>query len=97
MHYAKYREDECVVAEVGVFKGGFRQMWKEYFGNKATIIGVDIEKDVKSFEAERIYIEIGFQSDWGLTLEKNPVIDVFIDYGGHKMVQQIVIFEEMFG
>lgn len=98
-HFQKYRGRECVIVEVGVFKGGSLQMWKNYFGEKAHIIGIDIEESVKAFEEEQISIEIGSQSDrefWKCFKEKYPKVDIFIDDGGHTMEQQIVTFEEMF-
>lgn len=85
--------------EIGVAKGGSLQMWKDYFGKGAQIIGVDIEKGTKDFEEESIRIEIGSQSDRDFLKslkEKYPKIDIFIDDGGHTMEQQIITFEEMF-
>jgi cephalosporin hydroxylase len=98
-HFQKYRDTECVIVEVGVFKGGSLQMWKDYFGSKCKIIGVDIDESVKQFEEEQISIEIGSQSDrefWKRFKEKYPKVDIFIDDGGHTMEQQIITFEEMF-
>lgn len=99
-HFQKYRNTECVIVEIGVFKGGSLQMWKDYFGDKAQVIGIDIEESTKQYEEEQISIEIGSQSDrefWRKFKEKYPKVDVLIDDGGHTMEQQIVTFEEMFG
>lgn len=98
-HFAKYRGKSPVVMEIGVWKGGSVQMWKDYFGEGAQIIGIDIDEDVKSFEEEQITIEIGSQEDRDFLRamkEKYPRIDILIDDGGHTMNQQIVTFEEMF-
>ncbi len=98
-HFQKYRNTECVVAEIGVFKGGSLQIWKDYFGKNAQIIGIDIEESVINYAEEQIVIEIGSQSDrgfWKYFKEKYPRIDILIDDGGHTMEQQIVTFEEMF-
>jgi hypothetical protein len=98
-HFRNYRDTDCVIVEVGVYKGGSLQMWKDYFGNKCRIIGIDIDESVKDYEEEQISIEIGSQSDrefWHRFKEKYPRVDIFIDDGGHTMEQQITTFEEMF-
>lgn len=61
-----------------------------------TIIGVDINVEVRAFEEEQIHIEIGSQSSrgfWQYFREKYPQADIFIDDGGHTMEQQIIIFK----
>ena len=62
-HFNKFRNKEIVVLEIGVAHGGSLQMWKEYFGDKAKIYGIDINPKCKEFEEENIEIFIGSQSD----------------------------------
>lgn len=98
-HFAKFRNKAPVVMEIGVFRGGSLQMWKDYFGKDAQIIGVDIDEHTKAFEEEQIHIEIGSQGDRDFLKQlkhKYPKIDILIDDGGHTMNQQITTFEEMF-
>jgi hypothetical protein len=98
-HFSKYRGKEVVIVEIGVFQGGSLQMWKNYFGGKAKIYGVDINPECKKFEEENIEIIIGSQSDRKFLKElvkKLPSIDILIDDGGHTFEQQIVSFEELF-
>ncbi len=98
-HFSKYRNQAPVVMEIGVFKGGSLQMWKDYFGEGAQIIGIDIDENTKAFEEEQVSIEIGSQEDRDFLRhlkEKYPKVDVLIDDGGHTMNQQIITFEEMF-
>lgn len=98
-HLSRYRDKEIVILEIGVFQGGSLQMWKSYFGEKATIYGIDINPRCKELEEDKIKIFIGSQSDRNFLRElktKIPRIDVLIDDGGHTMVQQIVSFEELF-
>jgi hypothetical protein len=74
-------------------------MWREYFGPKARIFGVDINPLCKQFEEEGIEIFIGDQEDRNFlkSLQKMiPRIDILIDDGGHTMKQQINTFEELF-
>ncbi len=99
-HFSKFRDKEVVVLECGVFHGGSLQMWKNYFGEKAKIYGIDINPNCKEAEEENIKIFIGSQTDKKfLTKVKQniPPIDVLIDDGGHTMLQQITFFEELFG
>lgn len=99
-HFSRFRHKELVVVEIGVFRGGSLQMWKNYFGDRAKIYGVDINPDCKRFEEDNIEILIGSQSDRRFLKEmvrKIPRIDILIDDGGHEMRQQIITFEELFG
>lgn len=98
-HFSRFRGKEITVLEIGVSQGGSLQMWKNYFGDKAKIYGIDINPKCKDLEEENIQIFIGSQSDRKFLREiKNtiPKIDILIDDGGHTMNQQIVSYEELF-
>lgn len=97
--FSKYREKKMKMLEIGVSKGGSLQMWKNYFGKKATIVGVDIDPNCKAFEEENILIEIGSQEDRRFLqslVKKYGPFDIVLDDGGHTMKQQITSFEELF-
>ena len=99
--FAPYRGKEIVFVEVGVENGGSIQMWRNYFGKQAKIVGVDIEERCKNFEDanENIFVEIGSQDNenfWRAFKEKYPSVDILLDDGGHLSNQQIVTFREMF-
>ena len=97
--FSPYRGKEIVFVEIGVQNGGSIQMWKDYFGKDAQIVGVDIDERCKQFEEEKISIEIGSQEDpafWAAFRKKYPRVDILLDDGGHTMNQQIVTFREMF-
>jgi len=98
-HFNRYRNKDVVIVEIGVFQGGSLQMWKDYFGDKAKIYGIDIDPRCKSMEEENITILIGSQSDriFLKSLQTQiPPIDILIDDGGHAMIQQIITYEELF-
>jgi 23S rRNA U2552 (ribose-2'-O)-methylase RlmE/FtsJ len=98
-YFNKFRNKEIVIVEIGIYQGGSLQMWKNYFGDKAKIYGIDIEPRSKEMEEENIKIFIGSQSDRNFLREikkEIPKIDILIDDGGHTMNQQIVTFEELF-
>ena len=45
--FNEYIGKEIVFVEVGVLHGGSLFMWKEYFGSKARIIGIDLDPNAK--------------------------------------------------
>jgi O-methyltransferase len=74
-------------------------MWRSYFGEKARIIGIDINPECKKFEAPGIEIIIGDQGDrefLNYVANLVPRIDILIDDGGHRMAQQVATFEVLF-
>lgn len=98
-HFQRFRGRSPVVVEIGVFHGGSLQMWREYFGAGARVVGIDIDPRCRQFEDEATTILIGDQSDrrfLGEVRERVPHIDILIDDGGHTMVQQIATFEELY-
>jgi len=98
-HFSAYRDKEIVILEIGVFQGGSLQMWKNYFGPKAKIYGIDIDPECKKFEEENIEIFIGSQSDkqfLSKLKQEIPPIDILIDDGGHTMNQIKTSFLELF-
>jgi len=98
-HFSRFRNKDITILEIGVSHGGSLQMWKEYFGPKAKIYGIDINPLCKELEEDNIKIFIGSQSDPKFLNEvKNaiPNVDILIDDGGHTMEQQIVSFEVLF-
>jgi len=98
-HFSKFKNKEITILEIGVAQGGSLQMWKNYFGDKAKIYGIDINPKCKELEEENIQIFIGSQSDRKFLREVKktiPPIDILIDDGGHGMIQQIVSYEELF-
>lgn len=100
--FSKYRGKDVTILEIGVFKGGSLQMWKNYFKtstNRVQVYGIDIDPYCKMFEEDNIKIFIGSQEDREFLQEvKKEIgkIDILIDDGGHTMNQQIVTFEELF-
>lgn len=98
-YLSQYKGKSVTIIEIGVSHGGSLQMWKNYFGENATIYGVDINSECKKFEEPGINILIGSQSDRKFlkSIIKNvPRPDILIDDGGHMMNQQIITFEELF-
>lgn len=98
-HFAPFRGCSPVVLEIGVFHGGSLQMWRDYFGPGARIVGIDIDPRCRQFEEAQISVLTGDQEDRSFLAEvkrRLPHIDIVIDDGGHAMRQQIVSFEELY-
>jgi len=98
-HFSKFRGTDVHIVEFGVFQGGSLQMWKDYFGPKAKIYGVDINPHCKQLEEDQVKIFIGDQADKKFLrsiAEAIPRIDILLDDGGHTMKQQINTFEVLF-
>lgn len=98
-HFSRFRDTDVHVVEIGVSHGGSLQMWKEYFGSRCNIYGVDINPLCKSVEEPQIQIFIGDQGDGaflGSLIEKIPRIDILVDDGSHMSVHQIKTFRMLF-
>ena len=48
----KYRNKNITFVEIGIFSGGSLFMWKNFFGKKARIIGIDLNPEAKKFEKD---------------------------------------------
>ena len=81
-HFAKYQNTEVRVLEIGVSHGGSLQIWKEYFGPKAEIIGLDIDPRCEEYEEDQIQIYTGDQSQ----LVDSPKLDAFVHLGPFDIV-----------
>jgi len=89
---------EITFVEIGVLGGGSLFMWRDFFGEKARIIGIDLNPEVKRWEKEGFEIFIGSQSDpefWNSFLDKVGNIDIVLDDGGHTFEQQIITVESV--
>ena len=98
-HFSRFRGTDVHVVEFGVSDGGSLQMWKNYFGPKCKIFGVDINDNCKTLEENGVEIFIGDQEERVFLQSlrnKIPRIDILIDDGGHRMRQQINTFEELY-
>lgn len=98
-HFARYRGRPCTIVEIGIFHGGSLQMWRDYFGSQARIIGVDIDPATARFAEPGIEVVIGDQADRAFLRElaqRTGPIDILIDDGGHRMAQQITTLEELY-
>lgn len=71
-------------------------MWRDYFGARARIIGIDLNPKAQKWEKEGFEIFIGNQSDrtfWTDFIKTVGNLDVVLDDGGHTYRQQITTTE----
>src|SRR5215216_3767917 len=97
-HFSKFIGQEVHVLEIGVHSGGSLEMWKQYFGPKCRIYGVDIHEACKVYGDDSVKIFVGDQADrnfWTHFKKEDPFLDIIIDDGGHRFHQQRATLEEM--
>lgn len=84
--------------EFGVQHGGSLQMWRDYFGPRCRVTGVDIDPRCAALTGPGITVVTGDQEDRAFLRSltaKGGRPDIVIDDGGHTMGQQIATLEEM--
>lgn len=100
-HFSRFvKEDSPVtILEIGVYQGGSLELWRNYFGDDAKIIGLDVKPECKQYEYKNTEIYIGDQSDWSVIskiINKYPDIDIVVDDGSHRMKHMIRSFELLY-
>ena len=98
-HFRSYVGKPIVMFEIGVFQGGSLDMWREYFGPQATIVGIDINPECKSVESNENFVEIGNQSDitfLNSLIQKYGRPDIVLDDGSHMMSDLIETFNFLY-
>lgn len=86
--------------EIGVSKGGSLRLWRQYFGEKAVIVG--LEKDPEALAMDGLLgcaVRIGDQADpefLARVCEEFGPFDVVLDDGGHYAAAQIASFEWLY-
>ena len=98
-HLSRYRGSHARILEIGVFRGGSLAMWRQYFGGKAVIFGVDIDPSCSRFNGKDGQVRIGSQADpyfFRNVVEEMGGVDVVIDDGSHVASHQRTSFETIF-
>ena len=94
--FSKYRNKRITFVEIGILGGGSLFMWRNFFGPKARIIGIDLNPSAKKWTKYGFEVFIGDQSDtnfWKTFKKKVGKIDIILDDGGHRYVDQITSIE----
>ena len=94
--FSKFRNKKITFVEIGILGGGSLFMWRNFFGPKARIIGIDLNPNAKKWTKYGFEIFIGDQSDinfWKKFKKKVGKIDIILDDGGHRYIDQITSIE----
>ncbi len=94
--FSKFRNKKITFVEIGILGGGSLFMWRKFFGPKARIIGIDLNPDAKKWTKYGFVVFIGDQSDvnfWKKFKKKVGKIDIILDDGGHRYIDQITSIE----
>jgi hypothetical protein len=99
-HFAQFRGQAIRFLEIGVSQGGSLQIWRKYFGQDATIFGVDVDPRCAIIDSPpSIHVRIGSQADADFmrsVVAEMGGIDIVLDDGSHRVSHQRASFEVLF-
>lgn len=98
-YFSRFRGTNVRFLEIGVFRGGSLQMWRNYFGDKATIFGIDSDPNCASLDGDSGSVRIGSQDDaefLNRVIEEMGGVDIVLDDGSHQMKHLIKTFRTLF-
>ena len=97
--FSRYVGKPVTLIEIGLAAGGSLELWRNYFGEQARIIGVDINPDCAAFAGPGVEVMIGSQDDpdfLNRVADQAGEIDLIIDDGSHINSHQILTMETLF-
>lgn len=86
------------ILEIGVWRGGSLQLWRDYFGDSAIIFGIDIDENCRELPGIGCEIRIGSQTDASFlssVVEEMGGVDIVIDDGSHNCDDVIASFQAL--
>jgi hypothetical protein len=98
-HFKDFVQKPVTFIEIGCGLGGSLQMWKQYFGPHARIVGIDINPKCKRFAEDQIEIHIGAQQDTAFlqrVIDQVGIPDIVVDDGSHVMSHLVSTFEFLY-
>lgn len=97
--FGKYVNRPIRFLEIGVFRGGSMNLWREFFGPQAVIFGIDIDPACAAFDGISGQVRIGSQDDPDFlrrVVEEMGGVDVVLDDGSHVASHQRASFDALF-
>lgn len=93
--FSFYKEKNISLLEIGIETGGSLKLWKEYFLNSKSIIGVDIDDDkidqrYKNIDGVMMYFGDAYDEKFS---KKFKTFDIIIDDGPHTLESQLKSIE----
>lgn len=98
-HFSAFRNTDVKMLEIGVFKGGSLELWRNYFGPKASIYGIDINPECANFVDLPNKVRIGSQADpvfLESVIAEMGTPDIILDDGSHAAKHQEISFKTLF-
>lgn len=98
-HFSGFRARPIRMLEIGVYKGGSLDMWRDYFHLDSVIVGIDIKPECKDLERGNIKVRIGNQKDPAFlhsVVDEFGPFDIVVDDGGHLSGDQITSFKVLY-
>jgi len=96
---APHRGKPVTMLEIGVSQGGSLEMWRDYFGPRATIFGIDINPDCAERFDPPNQVRVGSQADPAFlrrVVDEMGPPDIILDDGSHVASHQRISFETLF-
>lgn len=96
---APYRGKPIKMLEIGVFRGGSLELWRNYFGPQATIYGIDNNPECAGFADPPSQVRIGSQADPDFlrrVVDEMGAPDIVLDDGSHVASHQLASFRTLF-
>lgn len=93
--FAKYKDKELTIIEIGIDQGGSLMLWAEYFSN-ATIFGLDLQMggncgtDCAKYKNINIRLMDAYQPN---IVPLVPDADIIVDDGPHTLESQVFAVE----
>lgn len=97
-HLSLWRGHAVRFLEIGVWKGGSLELWREYLGQQATIFGIDIDPTCAGKVDPPNQFRLGSQADAAFlrqVVEEMGGLDVVIDDGSHIAPHQRASFRAL--
>jgi hypothetical protein len=98
-HFVRFVGRPVTIFEIGCGEGGSLELWKQYFGPLAPVVGIDIREGCAAYESDQIAVRVGHQSDpqfLDLVLAEFGPPDIVIDDGGHVMADITASFLHLY-
>lgn len=97
-YFAPFRNSDVIMLEIGVSLGGSLELWRRYFGDKATIFGIDIDPACASRFDRPNQVRIGSQADpvfLRSVVKEMGAPDIILDDGSHVANHQMASFRTL--
>ena len=93
--FEPYKESKIDLLEIGIETGGSLKLWKEYFLNSKSIVGVDISNEkidprYRNIDGVTMYFDDAYDKKFSKKFEQ---FDIIIDDGPHTLGSQLKSIE----